>query len=172
MLHRFRVEMVRTSRESLSGEIEVDETMIGGVEKGGKRGRGANKEIVVTAVEIKHPKGYGRIRMALIKGLLLGNISNRIWRNLLFDSIDVLPEVADNCFADCWSRLSRHNPSPKPTYYTGTNGIRRIRKNNQEELTGYHTLKIQRFERHRNFHLKQQAFPCHTNTQFYYQLFY
>ena len=63
MLHRFRVAMVRASREPLSGEVEVDETMIGGVEKGGKRGRGAKKEIVVIAVEIKHPKGYGRIRM-------------------------------------------------------------------------------------------------------------
>jgi transposase-like protein len=63
MLHRFRVAMVRTSREALSGQVEVDETMIGGVEKGGKRGRGASKEIVVIAVEIKHPKGFGRIRM-------------------------------------------------------------------------------------------------------------
>jgi len=63
MLHRFRVAMVRTPREPLSGEVEVDETMIGGVEEGGKRGRGTNKEIVVIAVEIKHPKGFGRIRM-------------------------------------------------------------------------------------------------------------
>lgn len=63
MLHRFRVAMVRVAREPLSGEIEVDETMIGGVEKGGKRGRGTAKGIVVIAVEIKHPKGYGRIRM-------------------------------------------------------------------------------------------------------------
>jgi len=63
MLHRFRVAMVRVAREPLSGEVEVDETMIGGVEKGGKRGRGAKKGIVVIAVEIKHPKGFGRIRM-------------------------------------------------------------------------------------------------------------
>jgi transposase-like protein len=63
MLHRFRVAMVRAAREQLSGEVEVDETMIGGVETGGKRGRGANKAIVAIAVEIKHPKGFGRIRM-------------------------------------------------------------------------------------------------------------
>jgi len=63
MLHRFRVAMVRTPREPLSGEVEVDEAMIGGVEEGGKRGRGTNKEIIVIAVEIKHPKGFGRIRM-------------------------------------------------------------------------------------------------------------
>ena len=63
MLHRFRVAMVRAFREQLSGEVEVDETMIGGVETGGKRGRGASKEIVVIAVEVKQPKGFGRIRM-------------------------------------------------------------------------------------------------------------
>jgi transposase-like protein len=63
MLHRFRVAMVRTAREPLSGEVEVDEAMIGGVEEGDKRGRGTNKEIIVIAVEIKHPKGFGRIRM-------------------------------------------------------------------------------------------------------------
>ena len=63
MLHRFRVAMVRSAREPLSGEVEVDETLIGGVDEGGKRGRGAKKEIVVIALEIKHPKGFGRIRM-------------------------------------------------------------------------------------------------------------
>jgi transposase-like protein len=63
MLHRFRVAMVRASREQLSGEVEVDETLIGGVETGGKRGRGTSKEVVAIAVEIKRPKGFGRIRM-------------------------------------------------------------------------------------------------------------
>lgn len=67
MLHRFRVAMVRSSREPLTGRVEVDETLIGGVEKGGKRGRGTKKAIVVIAVEIKHPKGYGRIRMRHVK---------------------------------------------------------------------------------------------------------
>jgi transposase-like protein len=66
MLHRYRVAMVRASRELLSGEVEVDETMIGGVEAGGKRGRGTDKSIVAIAVEIKHPKGFGRIRMRYI----------------------------------------------------------------------------------------------------------
>ena len=43
MLHRFRVAMVRASREQLSGEIEVDETLIGSADEGGKRGRGTRK---------------------------------------------------------------------------------------------------------------------------------
>lgn len=63
MLQRYRVSMVRAEREQLSGNVEVDETFVGGVEKGGKRGRGANKCIVVIAVEVKEPKGFGRIRM-------------------------------------------------------------------------------------------------------------
>jgi len=63
MLHRFRVAMVRSHREPLSGEVEVDETLIGGIDEGGKRGRGAKKEIVVIALEIKHPKWFERIRM-------------------------------------------------------------------------------------------------------------
>jgi len=63
MLHRFRVAMVRPSREPLTGEVEVDESLVGGVEEGGKRGRGTDKAIVAIAVEIKRPKGFGRIRM-------------------------------------------------------------------------------------------------------------
>ncbi len=44
--------------------MEVDETYVGGAETGGKRGRGSkNKEIVVIAVEVLSPKGFGRIRM-------------------------------------------------------------------------------------------------------------
>ena len=55
--------MVRAERERLSGDVEVDETYVGGVDKGGKRGRGACKCIVVIAVEVRQPKGLGRVRM-------------------------------------------------------------------------------------------------------------
>lgn len=63
MLQRLRVAMVRAERERLSGEVEVDETFLGGPKPGGKRGRGAVKTLVVIAVEIKRPKGFGRVRM-------------------------------------------------------------------------------------------------------------
>ena len=36
----------------LSGIVEVDETLVGGVDKGGKRGRGSQKSIVVIAIDI------------------------------------------------------------------------------------------------------------------------
>lgn len=63
MLQRFRVAMVRAERSHLKGSVEVDETLVGGTEHGGKRGRGAEKCIVVIAVEIKQPKGFGRARL-------------------------------------------------------------------------------------------------------------
>lgn len=35
--------MVRAGRERLHGNIEVDESLVGGISSGGKRGRGAEK---------------------------------------------------------------------------------------------------------------------------------
>ena len=59
--------MVRPGRERLHGSVEVDETYVGGEGTGGKRGRSADKkEIIVIAVEVFHPKGFGRIRMRRI----------------------------------------------------------------------------------------------------------
>lgn len=63
ILQRFRVAMVRSEREQLSGIVEVDETLIGGAKPGGKRGRGTSKAVVVIAIEIMEPKGFGRVRM-------------------------------------------------------------------------------------------------------------
>ena len=63
MLQRYRVAMVRPNRSLLAGNVEVDETLVGGVKQNGKRGRGAQKNIVVIAVEVKFPKGFGRVRM-------------------------------------------------------------------------------------------------------------
>ena len=62
MLQRFRVAMVDAERKKLSGVVEVDEALIGGV----KQGRGTTKSIVVIAVEIKQPKGFGRVRMLYV----------------------------------------------------------------------------------------------------------
>jgi transposase-like protein len=63
MLQRFRVAMVRSERQPLSGIVEVDEALVGGVEHEGKRGRGTKKSIVAIGLEIHQPKGFGRVRM-------------------------------------------------------------------------------------------------------------
>jgi len=78
MLQRFRVAMVNTEREKLSGRVEVDETLVGGVDIGGKRGRGSQKSLVVIAVEIHDPKGFGRIRMRYIPDATSSSLTNFI----------------------------------------------------------------------------------------------
>ncbi|MBI4403094.1 MAG: IS1595 family transposase [Deltaproteobacteria bacterium] len=62
VLQKLRRAMVRQGRDLLSGDVEVDETFVGG-SKPGKRGRGAEgKKLVVIATEIDGKK-IGRIRM-------------------------------------------------------------------------------------------------------------
>jgi transposase-like protein len=61
-LHKLRRAMVRPGRDCLAGEIEIDETYVGGPEEG-KRGRQTeDKAIVVVAAE-KSGRGIGRIRL-------------------------------------------------------------------------------------------------------------
>lgn len=61
--HKLRRAMVRPGRDRLSGDVEVDETYVGGEEEG-VRGRETHKKaIVAIAVEVHAPKGFGRIRM-------------------------------------------------------------------------------------------------------------
>ena len=66
-LQKLRRAMVRPERDLLSGEIEVDETFIGGKEVGtGKQGRGSEiKTLVVVATECIG-KQIGRVRFKCI----------------------------------------------------------------------------------------------------------
>lgn len=66
MLHKCRSAMVRPGRSKLSGDVEVDETLVGGASSG-KRGRGAQKkDLVAIAVEVTPPKGVDRARLQVI----------------------------------------------------------------------------------------------------------
>lgn len=65
MLHRLRSVLVRPGRERLTGRVEVDETFIGGEERGLSGGRAKGKKVLTgVAVEVHEPKGIGRCRMA------------------------------------------------------------------------------------------------------------
>lgn len=63
MLHKLRRAMVRPGRDLLSGLVEVDESYVGGVERGVDGRQTEGKAIVVIAVELTEPKGLGRVRM-------------------------------------------------------------------------------------------------------------
>jgi transposase-like protein len=74
--------MVRPGRDRLAGEVEVDETMIGGV-RPGKRGRGAEgKVLVVVAVELVHPKGFGRCRLKVVPNAESGSLRSFVTEHI------------------------------------------------------------------------------------------
>lgn len=71
MLHRFRRAMVRPDRDRLNGQVEVDETYLAITDREepisavGRKNKTA-KVLVVLAVELLQPKGFGRIRLRRI----------------------------------------------------------------------------------------------------------
>ena len=65
LLHKLRRAMVRPGRDRLAGEVEADETYVGGVATG-KRGRGAAKKAIVEVAVEKHGAGMGRCRLVRI----------------------------------------------------------------------------------------------------------
>jgi hypothetical protein len=73
IMHRFRRVMVRPGRERLKGIVEVDQSYLAIRERRetargkGTKG-GTTKAIVIIAVEILTPKGFGRIRLQQIDG--------------------------------------------------------------------------------------------------------
>ena len=68
-MHKLRRAMVRPERERLGGDgvaVELDTTFLGARSPGRAGPRYANKLEVVIAVERRHPKGLGRVRLAHI----------------------------------------------------------------------------------------------------------
>jgi transposase-like protein len=66
MLHRYRSAMVRPGREQLSGQVEVDESYVGGEEPGVSGRQTDKKAIVAIAVEVHQPRGFGRTRLRCV----------------------------------------------------------------------------------------------------------
>ena len=54
-LHKLRRAMVRPGRDRVSEEVEVDETLVGGLEAGGGRRHLGKKALVVIAAEVRGP---------------------------------------------------------------------------------------------------------------------
>jgi transposase-like protein len=91
-LHKFRRLMVFPGRDKLSGQVEVDETLVGG-KRPGKRGRGAEgKSLVVIAIEVLG-KGTGRVRMSLI-----ADASKKSLRKFITDNV----ETESTLITDGW----------------------------------------------------------------------
>src|SRR4030043_1806215 len=82
-LHKLRRAMIRTGRDRLVGEVEVDDTYIGGKEIGTrKKGRGAEtKTLVVVGTECKG-KQIGRVRFSCISEASNENLLQFIEENI------------------------------------------------------------------------------------------
>lgn len=68
MLHKLRRAMVNPEREPLRGEVEVDETWVGGAQaalRGSRQLKGRKAALVLVAVE-KRGRATGHVRMAVI----------------------------------------------------------------------------------------------------------
>ncbi len=65
-LHKLRRAMVRPGRDLLEGDVEVDETYVGGRETG-VIGRKTNKKSIVAIAAEVRGRGTGRIRMACVQ---------------------------------------------------------------------------------------------------------
>ena len=65
-LHKLRRAMVRPGRDHLAGEIEADETYVGGPEEG-KRGREVESKAIVAVAAEQRGRGIGRIRLRRVK---------------------------------------------------------------------------------------------------------
>lgn len=71
MLHKLRRAMVNAAREPLHGEVEMDDTWVGGHQpglRGSRQLKGRKAALVLVAVE-KRGNGTGRVRMAALPDL-------------------------------------------------------------------------------------------------------
>lgn len=74
-LHKLRRAMVRPGRERLRGEVEVDETYVGGEEEGGRLGRSTlKKAIVAIGIEREQGKGLGRVRLSWVEDVTAASL--------------------------------------------------------------------------------------------------
>jgi len=86
MLHKLRRAMVNTERDPLHGEVEIDDTWIGGPQaglRGSRQLKGRRAALVLVATEKRGANRSGRVRMAVIpdfkaktfKGFIKQNIT-------------------------------------------------------------------------------------------------
>ena len=84
MLHKLRRATVNVAREPLRGEVEIDETWVGGSQaglRGSRQLKGRKAALVLVAVE-KRGRGSGRVRMAVIPDFKSATLNAFIKQNV------------------------------------------------------------------------------------------
>jgi transposase-like protein len=96
LLHKIRRAMVRPGRDRLGGQIEVDETYLGGLEEGLRGRQVENKAMIAIAAQV-NGKGIGRIRMKRIPDAS---------SNSLHAFIKSSAELGSEIISDAWTGYS------------------------------------------------------------------
>jgi transposase-like protein len=93
MLHRYRSVMVRPGRDRLSGEVEVDESFLGGPEPG-MPGRGALGKVLFGGAVERVGEGFGRARLGVLDSANAAHLRDFLLANV---------EPGSRIFTDGWS---------------------------------------------------------------------
>ena len=164
-LHKLRRAMVRPGREQLRGAIEVDETYVGGSEMGGKRGRGSeNKAIVVIAVEMLSPKGFGRVRMRRVP-----DVSGTSLVPFVCDVAEPGSEIRTDGWGG-YNNLRDHTYAHRKTVISDSGdpahvampGVHRVAAPLKRWLLGIHQGAVS--SKHLDYYLDEYTFRCNRRT--------
>jgi hypothetical protein len=129
-LQKLRRAMVRPERDRLSGEVEVDETYIGGKEIGkGKQGRGSETKILVIVATECHGKQIGRVRFKCVPDSSIENLEQFVNENI---------EPGSKVITDGWSGYNFLIGSP--TYNHEVKPILSSKKQAHELLPHVHLV--------------------------------
>ncbi|MGH3448452.1 MAG: IS1595 family transposase [Nocardioidaceae bacterium] len=109
MLHRYRTVMVRPGRDRLSGEVEVDESFLGGPEPG-VPGRGALGKVLFAGAVERDAGGFGRARLGVLDSANAQNLRDFLLANV---------EPGSRVLTDGWRSYPKatrdvygHDPTP------------------------------------------------------------
>jgi transposase-like protein len=80
-LQKIRTATVRPNREPLSGEVEIDESYLGGPTPG-KPGRGAEEKAIVAGAVEKRGRGCGRVRLGVLANVSASALLTFVERHL------------------------------------------------------------------------------------------
>ncbi|MPY76952.1 MAG: IS1595 family transposase, partial [Actinophytocola sp.] len=113
-------------------QVEVDETLIGGKNKPGKRGRGAEGKVLVVGAIERAPdgrRGFGRARLAIIANAKAGAIQDFVTENIAPGSVVI---------SDAFSSYS--NALADPEYEHNPINVKRSGLKAHQLLPGVHRL--------------------------------
>lgn len=112
MLHRYRDVMVVPARDKLSGDVEMDETFVGGKNNPGKRGRGAAGKVIVAGAIERAPagrRGFGRARLEVIPDTTAATLQTFITDNVAPGST-VITDALSSYPPALQGQAYQHNP--------------------------------------------------------------